>query len=162
MRPDPSWPAASRHQPGSPQGQGLVLHHHLLSPAQWASHPLPPPPTLNPAPAPESSAEAAACRVAAGQRPPPASAPGPAVDRQQLTSTSRFLWADARSSGTLHSHSFNPGRSALLLSPSRGGENCCKETLICRGSWSWSRVSQAPLQYTVLRGPFPVLLLLSE
>ena len=40
--PDPSWPAAPRHQPGSLQGQGLVLHHHLLSPVPLASHPLPP------------------------------------------------------------------------------------------------------------------------
>ena len=112
-----------------PPRAGFSPASPLAQPSPPGQPPTPPNPTLNPAPAPEGSAKAAACHVAAGRQcPPPASAPGPAVDRQPLTSTLRFLWADAHSSGTLHSHSFNPGRSALLLSPSRGGENCCKET----------------------------------
>lgn len=119
-----------------------------------------------PAPSPERGPQrrclSPGCRPA--RCPPPAPATGPAVDRQQLTCTSFFLWADAHSSGTLHSHSFKPGRSALLLSPFFRGENCCKETLsgLSRitglvGEPGRLALNSRPLQpqYTALRGPFP-------
>lgn len=116
---------------GAPKGRAWSCITTCSAQSAWPATLSPTTLTPQPRPSPRGISKGSClprgCRPA--QRRPPASAPGPAADRQQLTSTLRFLWADAHSSGTLHSHSFNPGRSALLLSPSRGGENCCKETL---------------------------------